>query len=95
MSAPNICPSCSELSPPSESDTTTTLTELAKAAGKGCETCALINHAIHECLPEVLATDADSVTISVRQAIMRSFVEVVVKWSERAVTLDLFVKAGK
>lgn len=97
MLLPGSCSACGDLAPPNDSDITTTLGEISSSAGKGCASCALIERTIHDCVPEALLVPnfSNGVEVVIRQAIMRTFVEAVVKWGEHnSVILDLFVEAG-
>jgi hypothetical protein len=98
MSVPDICSCCEGLAPLNDADTIRTFGDIVESAAKGCESCLLIQHAVHDCVPEALVSqDAHKqVEVVIRQAIMRHFVELVVKWEDdKAIVLDLFVDASK
>jgi hypothetical protein len=88
MSNLGVCPSCQDLTPQNDEGSLVSLTSIARSATAGCDSCRLIRHAIHDCVPQALVsqhgTGVNAVDVIVRQAIMRHFVEVVVKWEEKA-----------
>lgn len=88
------CPACGNLEPIDDVHIESPFKAVCAAAKKGCESCALLRHAIHDCLPEAIVSDAQSpVLIIVRRSILREFVEVAVRFAqpEKIVVLDLFV----
>lgn len=88
MSNLDACPFCQDLTPQSDEGTVVSLTSIARSATAGCDSCRLIRHAIHDCVPQALVsqhgTGINAVDVVIRQAIMRHFVEVVVKWEDKA-----------
>lgn len=98
MSDPNTCPSCQDLSPTNDEGTRVSLIDVARSATAGCDGCRLIRHAINDCVPQALVPQngRTAVDVVIRQAIMRHFVEVVVKFhGNQVVVLDLLVKPSK
>ncbi|KIW02620.1 uncharacterized protein PV09_06065 [Verruconis gallopava] len=97
MSALDVCCVCNDLVPLNDDGTTTTYLETVTSSFRGCESCALILHALNECVPEALVSEdgPPDIQIVIRQAIMRSFIELAIKWGDhRGVILDLFVEAN-
>lgn len=98
MSGPESCACCHDLAPPGDANTSRSLCDVENSAAKGCESCSLIRQAVHDCVPEALVSQnvENHVEVVIRQAILRHFVELVVKWdNDKAIILDLFVEAGK
>ena len=99
MSAQDVCPSCKDLIPFNDEGTRVSLTSIARSATAGCDSCRIIRHAIHDCVPQALVsqygTQINSVDVVIRQAIMRHFVEVVVKWEDKStIALDPVSEPG-
>jgi hypothetical protein len=97
MSNLRSCQTCHDLTPLSDEGTKISLSAIARAATAGCDSCRLLRHAIHDCVPQALVPRRGShgvgtVDVVIRQAIMRHFVEVMVRWNEsNSIILDLFV----
>lgn len=92
-----LCPACGDLEPIDDGHIESPFKAICAAAKKGCESCALLRHAIHECLPEAVVSDAHiPVSIVVRRSILREFVEIAVRFARpaKAAVLDLFVLPG-
>jgi hypothetical protein len=101
MSIPTSCRTCQDLTPSSDEGTKISLSAIARSATAGCDSCRLLRHAIHDCVPQALVPRRGShgvstVDVIIRQAIMRHFVEVMVKWdANNSIILDLFVETSE
>jgi hypothetical protein len=93
---PLFCQSCRDLDPNEDSSHESSFESLCATAGKGCESCALLRHAIVDCIPEVALVKTSSVHVAVRRSILREFIEVAVRCEQpaRTVVLDLFIAGG-
>ncbi|KAF2430226.1 HET-domain-containing protein [Tothia fuscella] len=88
----SACAYCADLNPVEDGVVKTPLQAIwASAASGKCESCIVIRDAIIECVPE--ATIGNKASIEIRRAILRQFVEIVVRFGEtgRSTILDLFV----
>jgi hypothetical protein len=92
----STCRSCGNLDPDDDSNHETSFQSLCMTAGKGCESCALLRHAIIDCIPEVALINTSAIYVVVRRSILREFIEVVVRCEQpaRTVVLDLFTTSG-
>lgn len=100
MSRPDVCPSCQDLIPFNDEGTRISLTSVARSATAGCDSCRILRHAIHDCVPQALVSqygmEVNHVDVIIRQAIMRHFVEVVVRWEDRTtIALDPASESGE
>jgi len=91
-----ICGACGDLEPVDDGHIEAQLREVSAFADKGCESCALLRKAIYDCVPEAVVSDADAefrTYVVVRKAILREFIEVVVRFGHpsKTVVLDVFV----
>ncbi|QDS71923.1 hypothetical protein FKW77_000564 [Venturia effusa] len=89
-----LCLACGDLEPIDDGHVESRFKAICAAAKKGCESCSLLRHAIHGCLPEAIVADTQSsIVVVVRRSILREFVEIAVRFAESAKTevLDLFV----
>ena len=74
------------------------LATIARSATAGCDSCRLIRHAVNHCVPQALASQQTAggtnvVDVVIRQAFLRHFVELVVKWDgNKSAVLDLLVE---
>jgi hypothetical protein len=89
-----VCPACGDLEPIDDGNIESPFKAVCAAAKHGCESCSLLRHAIHDCLPEAVVSDTQkSVYLVVRRSILRDFVEIAVRFAQptKVVVLDLFV----
>lgn len=92
-----LCPACGDLEPIDDGHIESPFKAICAAAKKGCESCSLLRHAIHECLSEAVVANAqEPVYVIVRRSILREFVEIAVRFAQPGNTtvLDLFVLAS-
>jgi hypothetical protein len=96
LSLQPTCAGCGNLDPDEDSNHESSFQHVCAAAGKGCESCALLRHAIVDCLPEVALIRTSAVYVIVRRSILRDFIEVVVRCEQpaRTVVLDMFIAGG-
>lgn len=93
-----VCSACGDLEPFDDGNIDSPFKAVCAAATKGCESCSLLRHAIHDCLPEAVGFNAQNpVFIVVRRSILRDFVEIAVRFAQpaRIVVLDLFISTSK
>jgi hypothetical protein len=93
-----VCLTCGELEPVDDGNIESPFKDVCAAAKKGCESCSLLRHAIHDCLPQAVVEDVQNpVYVIVRRSILREFVEIAVRFGQGAtiVVLDLFVSPSR
>jgi hypothetical protein len=93
-----VCSACGDLEPIDDGNIDSSFITVCAAAKKGCESCSLLRHAIHDCLPEAVVSDAKNpVFVVVRRSILRDFVEIAVRFAQpvKIIVLDLFILTSK
>jgi hypothetical protein len=99
--SPNPCPNCLDLTPASDEGRRISLAAIARTATAGCDSCRLVRHAVNFCVPQALESQKSAggtnvIDVVIQQAIMRHFVEVVVKWDgNKSAILDLLVEPSE